>query len=95
METVYLVIVIVVILAYYGFMRSLEVAANMANDEVQHSADVHAVSLITRTARLDDKLSNADVAKAAGVKAKIKAMKEGMKESSVALDEQEVPAVEQ
>ena len=35
MENVYLFIVIVLVLAYYGFMRSVEVAANMANEEIQ------------------------------------------------------------
>lgn len=76
METAILIIVIVAILAYYGFMRSFETGANMANDEIQHAADVHAVSIINRTARLADKLSDANVAKAAAVKAKIKAMRE-------------------
>ncbi len=83
MENVYLIIVVVAILAYYGFMRSVEVAANMANDEIQHSSNVHAVSIIARTARLDDKLSDADVMKAVAVKAKIKAMREGMKSTDM------------
>jgi hypothetical protein len=83
METVYLVIVVVAILAYYGFMRSAETAAQMANDEIQHGADVHAVSIINRTARLDDKLTELNVVKAAAVKAKIKAMREGEDYTSV------------
>jgi short subunit fatty acids transporter len=89
MDLVILVVVIVVILAYYGFMRSVETAANMANDEIQHGADVHAVSIITRTARLSEKLSNADVVKASAVKAQIKAMREGMK-AATALEEEAV-----
>ena len=77
METVLIIIVVVVILAYYGFMASAEVAAKMANDEILHGSDVHAVSVINRTAKLDAKLTEANVVKAAAVKAKIRAMREG------------------
>lgn len=75
METIILVVLIVVILAYYGFMRSAETAANMANTEVEHLADVHMVGLIERTAKLDSKLSEKTIAEASAVRAKLAAMR--------------------
>lgn len=76
MEIVAIIIVIVAVLAYYGFMRSAETIANIGNREVQHLSDVHTVSIIERTAALDSRISEDTAAKAAAVKAKIKAMVE-------------------
>jgi len=76
METVFIIISVVAILAYYGFMRSFEVAANMVNREIKHAEDVHDVSLISRTARLSDRLSDSEIEKATKVKAQIQAMRE-------------------
>ena len=79
METVILVVVIVCIAAYYGFMRSLEPGADIANAEVQLQSDIHAVSVIRRTGNLAEKLTDSDVDKAIEVKEKIRIMREGMK----------------
>jgi hypothetical protein len=76
METVILVVLIIGVLAYYGFMRSVETGAKMANTEVEHLADVHMVALIERTSRLDDKINDKTLEKATSVKAKLKAMRE-------------------
>lgn len=85
MDMVLIILVVVAVLAYYGFMRSVETGARMANSEVEHLADVHQVSLIERTARLEEKISNEKIDKAIEVKSKIKAMKslkhESQKES--------------
>ena len=77
METVLLVIVVVGILAYYGFMRSFEVGARIANDEVTHMDDVHQVSLIERTAKLNSRINDKTLKDALEAKARIKAMREG------------------
>lgn len=75
MELVLVIIIAICILAYYGFMKSLETGANIANREVQHLDDVHMVSMIERTAKLDDKISDENIDKAEAVKAKLKAMR--------------------
>jgi len=75
METVILVIVIVAILAYYGFMSSLEVGAGMANREVRHLDDVHLVAISERTAKLAEKIDDDAIAKAEEVKAKLAIMR--------------------
>jgi len=74
MELIGLVIVVVLILAYYGFMKSLETGAGMANKEVDYLADVHAVSLVERTARLGDRINDDTIAKAITVKAQLSQM---------------------
>jgi len=71
MELIGLVIVVVLILAYYGFMKSLETGAGMANKEVDYLADVHAVSLVERTARLGDRINTETMTKALEVKAQL------------------------
>ena len=76
MEMVILVVIGLAVAAYYGLTASLEKGAKIATDEVEHLADVHAVSLIQRTAKLDTKINDETVAKAAAVKAKIAAMRE-------------------
>ena len=75
MDIVILILVVVGILAYYGFMRSVETGAQMANNEVQHMADVHMVSLVERTARLNSRISDRTVTEAQEVKAKLAAMR--------------------
>lgn len=80
METIILVVIAIVVLAYYGFTGSLEKGAKIANDEVDHLADVHAVSLIQRTAKLDAKINDETIAKATAVKAKIAAMRKAAEE---------------
>lgn len=75
MEIAIILVVTVMILAYYGFMRSVETASKMANNEIEHLADVHDVSLYTRTARLNSKISDEVIAEAAEVKAKLEAMR--------------------
>lgn len=75
MELVIIIVIALCVLAYYGFMGSLEIGANIANREVMHLDDVHMVSMIERTAKLDDKISDANIEKAAAVKAKLAAMR--------------------
>lgn len=75
METVILVVIVVSILAYYGFMASLEKAAQMANREVNHLDDVHLVAITERTAKLAEKINDDAVAKAEEVKAKLAIMR--------------------
>jgi uncharacterized protein YbbC (DUF1343 family) len=75
MEMVVMVLVVVAILAYYGFMKSVETGADMANKEVEHLADAHMVSLVERTAQLNSKISDSTIAEAQEVKAKLKAMR--------------------
>lgn len=75
MELVLIIVIAIAVLAYYGFMQSLEVGANMANREVKHLDDVHMVSMVERTAKLDEKIDDATIAKAAAVKAKLAAMR--------------------
>ena len=75
MEIVAIILVVVAILAYYGFMKSVETGADMANAEVQHLADVHMVSLAERTAKLNDKINDQVLADATEAKAKLKAMR--------------------
>lgn len=76
MELVILVCIGLAVAAYYGLTASIEKAARIATDEVDHLADVHAVSIIQRTAKLDNKINDDVVAKAGAVKAKIAAMRE-------------------
>jgi hypothetical protein len=71
MDLVILVVVVVSILAYYGFMRSLESGAEMANKEVDYLSDVHMVSIAERTAKLGDRISDETVTKANEVKARL------------------------
>lgn len=76
MEIVAIIVIAIVVLAYYGFMKSAETIASIGNREVAHLEDVHSVSIIERTAALDSRISEDTAAKAAAVKAKIKAMRE-------------------
>ena len=75
MDTVILVIIVVGLLAYYGFMASLEKAAQMANREVNHLDDVHLVAITTRTAKLHEKIDDKVIAEAEEVKAKLAVMR--------------------
>lgn len=75
MELIILAVLALAILAYYGFLGSLETGAKMANREVEHLDDVHMVSMVTRTAKLDDKIDDATIEKATAVKAKLAAMR--------------------
>jgi hypothetical protein len=75
MEIVAIILVVVGIAAYYGFMRSVETGAAMANAEVEHLADVHMVSLVERTAKLNDKISDKTIADASAAKAKLAIMR--------------------
>lgn len=75
METVILVIVVVGILAYYGFMASLEKGAEMANREVNHLDDVHMVAITKRTASMEADISDEILTKATAVKAKLAEMR--------------------
>ena len=61
MDLVILVALVVAIAAYYGFMKSLETGADIANAEVQLQSDIHSVSVIRRTGNLSEKLTDADV----------------------------------
>ena len=75
METVILLIVVVGILAYYGFMSSLEKLAEMGNREVSHLDDLHMVAVTRRTADMSTDISNEVITKAQEVKAKLAEMR--------------------
>lgn len=64
MELVIMILVAVAILAYYGFMKSVETAAGMANREVSHLEDQHLISILERKAKLGSRI-NDDTVKAA------------------------------
>jgi hypothetical protein len=75
MDLAIIIVVVVAILAYYGFMRSVETLSKMGNDEVEHLSDVHYVALIERTSRLNAKISDAVITEATEVKAKLAEMR--------------------
>jgi len=75
MELAIIIVVIVAIAAYYGFMQSAEVVAQIATREVSHLDRQHKVSVIERTVKLDDSVSEEDVAKVAALQAKLDALK--------------------
>lgn len=62
METVLMIVVLVIVAWFMGFVRSIRKAANMANKEMDFQADNHEVSLINRRAAM--KITEANVAKA-------------------------------
>lgn len=62
METVLLIIALVIVAMFFGFVRSIRKAANMANKEMDFQADNHEVSLINRRAAM--KITAENVAKA-------------------------------
>lgn len=62
METVLLVVAVVVVAWFFGFVRSIRKAADMANKEMDFQADNHEVSLVNRRAAM--KITEANVAKA-------------------------------
>lgn len=76
MDLAIIIIIVIAVLAYYGFMRSVETGAKMANAEVEHLADVHYVALIERTSRLDAKINDKTIEQATSVKAKLKTMRD-------------------
>jgi len=77
MDLAILIIVVVGILAYYGFMRSIEVGARMANEEVEFLSDQHYVSLAERSAKLNARISENTITEAAECRAKVKALRKG------------------
>ena len=74
MELIILVIVVVGILAYYGFMKSAESLAEIANREVSHLDRQHKVSIIERTHKLNGSVSEQMVSEVAELQAKLNAL---------------------
>jgi hypothetical protein len=74
MEIAAIIIIIVAIAAYYGFMQSAEVVAKIATREVSHLDRQHKVSVIERTAKLDEDLSEDQVTRVAALQAKLDAL---------------------
>ena len=64
MEMVLLVIVLVVVAWFLGFVRSIRKAADMANKEMSYQEVQHEVSLLNRTAELKITAENVTKAKA-------------------------------
>lgn len=62
METVLLIVALVIVALFFGFVKSIRRAADMANKEMDFQADNHEVSLINRRAAL--RITEANVAKA-------------------------------
>lgn len=77
METVILLVVIVGILAFYGFMESFAKGARIANKEVDHLVDVHDISIEERTAKMLSRISDRTMTDAAEVRAKLAVMRSG------------------
>lgn len=77
METVVLLVVVVGILAFYGFMDSFAKGARIANKEVDHLVDVHDISIEERTSKLLSRISDNTMRDAAEVRAKLKIMRNG------------------
>lgn len=75
MELVIILVIAIAVLAYYGFTKSLEQGASMATREMSHLQDVHDVSLIERTAKLNERISEETINKATEVRAKLEAMR--------------------
>ena len=63
MEMVFMVIVLVVVAWFLGFVRSIRKAADMANKEMSFQEVQHEVSLLNRTAELKITAENAQKAK--------------------------------
>lgn len=74
MEIIILLIVVVAILAYYGFMKSAETLAVIGNREVSHLDRQHKVSIIERTAKLNDRVNEDTITSVAAMKAKLDAL---------------------
>lgn len=62
METVLMIVALVIVAWFMGFIKSIRKAAAMANKEMDFQADNHEVSLINRRAAM--KITEANVAKA-------------------------------
>lgn len=75
METVLLIVVVVMILAYYGFMQSAETVAGIANREVSYLDRQHKVAVIDRTLELESRVTDETVVKMAELSARLDAIK--------------------
>lgn len=64
MEMVFLIVAIVLVAWFLGFVRSARKAADMANKEMEFQSLQHEVSLLNRTAGLKVTAENAEKAKA-------------------------------
>lgn len=62
METVLLIVALVIVAMFFGFVRSIRKAADMANKEMDFQVDNHEVSLINRRAAM--KITKENVTKA-------------------------------
>lgn len=62
METVLMIVALVIVAWFLGFVKSVRKGAMMANNEMDFQADQHDVSLINRRAAM--KISTESVAKA-------------------------------
>lgn len=62
METVLMIIALVLVALFFGFVKSIRKAADMANKEMDFQVDNHEVSLVNRRAAM--KITEANVAKA-------------------------------
>lgn len=71
MESVFLVVVIVVALWFFGFVRSIRSVAERANVEVSHQAEAHEVSIAVRRAELAKKINAKVMAGSADLDAKL------------------------
>lgn len=62
METVLMIVALVLVAWFFGFVRSIRKAADMANKEMDFQSDNHEVSLVNRRAAM--KITPENVAKA-------------------------------
>lgn len=73
MSIVLLVVTLVIVAWFFGFVKSVRKAANIANSEVDFQADRHALSIIDRRAAM--KIDADKVAKAQETKSLLDSIK--------------------
>ena len=73
METVLLIVALVIVVWFFGFIKSIRKAAEMANKEMEFQSDNHEVSLVNRRAAM--KITKANVTKAKENMALLKSIK--------------------
>lgn len=74
MEIVVLFVVIICVLAYYNVMKSIEIGARIATEEVEFLAKTHKVSTLERMAKLNERLNEKTMKEATEAMAKINAL---------------------
>lgn len=77
MDLVIILVIIVGLGIWYGFGRILDKAAQMGHDEMDYLSDAHFVGIGNRRAKLNEKLSDDSVTKAAELRARLVILRSG------------------